>query len=54
MKRKDKIVNSQTRGKVTLDGKEAINFGSFDFLGLLGEDLIQVANLKVQLLVSNY
>jgi hypothetical protein len=54
VKRKDKIVNSQTRGKVTLDGKEAINFGSFDFLGLLGEDLIQVANLKVQLLVSNY
>ena len=43
VERKEKVVNSQTRGKITIDGKEAINFGSFDFLGLLGEDLIQAS-----------
>jgi hypothetical protein len=47
VKRKEKIVNSQTRGKVTINGKEAINFGSFDFLGLLGEDLIQASRFSV-------
>ncbi len=47
VKRKEKVVNSQTRGKVTIDGKEAINFGSFDFLGLLGEDLIQASQLSL-------
>ncbi len=42
VKRKERVINSQTRGKVSIDGKEAVNFGSYDFLGILGDDMIQV------------
>mmetsp|Transcript_37047 Transcript_37047/g.87212 ORF Transcript_37047/g.87212 Transcript_37047/m.87212 type:complete len:493 (+) Transcript_37047:135-1613(+) len=41
VKRKEHILSAQSGSTVTIDGVEAVNFASFDFLNFLGEDSIK-------------